>query len=62
MYPFQSQNQIQTIKDKQFIRISKSAWIVLVTAYCKRTACSLLDGGLYDRSDESKISKNDEMG
>ena len=54
MYPFQSQNQIQTIKDKQFIRISKSAWIVLVTAYCKQTACSSLDDELCDRSDETK--------
>ena len=53
MYPFQSQNQIQTIKDKQFIRISKSAWIVLVTAYCKQTACSLLDEVLCDRFGES---------
>ena len=58
MYPFQSQNQIQTIKDKQFVKICLDS----TCDWCKQTAWCSLDDELCDHSHELKISKIDEMG
>ena len=52
MYPFQSQNQIQTIKDKQFIKICLDS-----ACYCLVKANCLIKTAWMNR----KISKIDEL-